>query len=135
MEKMVRFGISIPPHLLEKFDEIIDEKGYANRSEAIRDMIRDRLITEHQDEGRVIGTLTILYDHDVRGVMEKLTNLQHHHFSEVSSTMHVHVDEHTCLEVIVVEGEADTVRKFANTLIATKGVKHGKLVLTSSTDL
>jgi len=132
MEKMVRFGVSIPPELLKKFDKLIDEKGYANRSEAIRDIIRAHMIEqEWEKEGEVVGTITILYDHDTRGVMEKLTDLQHENFGDVSSTIHVHLDESNCLEVIVVKGDAKRVKKLADKLIATKGVKHGKLVMTS----
>ncbi len=132
MEKMIRFGVSIPPELLKKFDEFIDRKGYENRSEAIRDIIRDKLIEETGKEGEIVGSVTILYDHNVRGLMEKLTDLQHENFTSVLTTVHVHLDEHHCLEVIIVRGEAESVKKLADRLIATKGVKHGKLVMTST---
>jgi len=135
MEKMVRFGVSIHPELLKKFDELITEKGYANRSEAIRDIIRDHMIEEWEKEGEVVGTITILYDHNVRGVMEKLTDLQHENPEDVASTIHVHLDENNCLEVILVKGDAKRVKKLADKLIATKGVKHGKLVITSPLNL
>ncbi|MCD6467223.1 MAG: nickel-responsive transcriptional regulator NikR [Methanomicrobia archaeon] len=132
MEKMVRFGVSIPPELLKEFDELINKKGYANRSEAIRDIIRDYMIEQEWEKGeKVVGTITILYDHDTRGVMEKLTDLQHENFEDVSSTIHVHLDENNCLEVIIAKGDAKRVKKLADRLIATKGVKHGKLVMTS----
>ncbi|MEA1993886.1 MAG: nickel-responsive transcriptional regulator NikR [Euryarchaeota archaeon] len=135
MEKMTRFGVSIPPQLLKKFDELIDAKGYANRSEAIRDMVRDLIIEKQEEKGNVVGTITLLYDHDVKGVMERLTDLQHHRIDEIASTIHLHLDEHHCLEVIVVKGESQRVRKLADTMIATKGVKHGKLVMTTSLEL
>jgi len=132
MEKMVRFGVSIPPELLKEFDELINKKGYSNRSEAIRDIIRDHMIErEWEKGGEIVGTITILYDHEVRGVMEKLTDLQHESFEDVPSTIHVHLDENNCLEVIIVKGDAKRVKKLADRLIATKGVKHGKLVITS----
>jgi CopG family nickel-responsive transcriptional regulator len=135
MKTMVRFGVSIPPPLLEKFDELIDEKGYANRSEAIRDIIRDRIIErEWERGGMVVGTITVLYDHHIRGVMEHLTELQHG-YGEVCSTMHVHLDDRTCLEVIVVRGDAQKITNLADQMIATKGVIHGKLVMTSPLDL
>jgi len=83
-------------------------------------------------EGEIVGSVTILYDHNVRGLMEKLTDLQHENFTSVLTTVHVHLDEHHCLEVIIVRGEAESVKKLADRLIATKGVKHGKLVMTST---
>lgn len=132
MEKMVRFGVSIHPTLLGKFDELIAEKGYENRSEAIRDIIRDRIIERTWEKGgTVVGTITLLYDHRTRGVMEKLTELQHHAHDEVSSTTHIHLDEGACLEVITVRGDAQRVGRLADRLISTKGVIHGKLAVTS----
>jgi CopG family nickel-responsive transcriptional regulator len=129
-----RVGVSFQPELLKKFDALIGSKGYRNRSEAIRDLVRKSLIEAEieTEKGNVIGTLTFIYDHDVGDVTHKLMHLQHHHHSEVSSTIHIHVDEHTCLEVLVVRGKAKDVRKLADNVKAIKGVKHGELVITKT---
>ena len=128
---MERAGVSFEPELLAKFDALIKKKGYTNRSEAIRDMVRKSLLEAEieTEKGDVIGTITIIYDHDVGNVTNRLLHLQHHHQFEISSTNHIHVDEHTCLEVIVVHGKAKNVRKFADNIKAIKGVKHGELVI------
>ena len=129
-----RVGVSFEPELLNKFDKLIDSKGYSNRSEAIRDLVRKSLIEAdiETEKGEVIGTLTFVYDHDAGDVTHKLMHMQHHHHSEVSLTTHVHVDEHTCLEVLVVRGKAKAVRKLAENIKAVKGVKHGELVITKA---
>jgi len=128
-----RVGVSFEPELLDKFDVLIKRKGYTNRSEAIRDLVRKSLIESEieAERGDVIGTLTIIYDHDVGDVTNKLLHLQHHHHSEISSTTHIHVDEHLCLEVLVVQGTAKEVKKLADNIKAIKGIKHGELVITS----
>jgi len=130
-----RVGVSFEPELLDRFDALIKAKGYTNRSEAIRDLVRKSLIeSEVEDEkGDVIGTLTIIYDHDAPNVTNRLLHIQHHHHSEISSTTHIHVDEQTCLEVLVVRGRGDDVRELADNIKAIKGVKHGELVLTKAT--
>lgn len=130
-----RVGVSFEPELLDRFDALIKTKGYTNRSEAIRDLVRKSLIeSEVEDEkGDVIGTLTIIYDHDEANVANRLLHIQHHHHSEISSTTHIHVDEQTCLEVLVVRGRGDDVRELADNIKAIKGVKHGELVLTKAT--
>jgi len=135
MEKIVRFGVSLEPELLKKFDKLIKKKGYGSRSEAIRDLVRKSLIVSEieAEKGDVIGTLTIIYDHDVGDVTDRLLHLQHRHHSEISSTTHIHVDEHTCLEVLVVRGKAMNVRRLADNIKAIKGVKHGELVITKTT--
>ncbi len=129
-----RVGVSFDPKLLKKFDALIASKGYSNRSEAIRDLVRKSLIEAdiESDKGNVIGTITFIYDHDAGDVAHKLMHLQHHHHSEVSSTTHIHVDEHACLEVLVVRGKAKNVRKLAENIKAIKGVKHGELVITKA---
>jgi CopG family nickel-responsive transcriptional regulator len=129
-----RVGVSFEPELLSKFDAMIEAKGYSNRSEAIRDLVRKSLIeSEIQNgKGNVIGTLTIIYDHDVGDVTNRLLHLQHHHHSEISSTSHIHVDEHTCLEVLVVRGKARKVRQLSDNIKAVKGVKHGELIITTT---
>lgn len=132
--KTTRFGVSIPEDLIERFDKLIDKKSYANRSEAIRDLIRACLVDEEwQDEdSRVVGTITIVYDHHTRDLAQGLTGAQHDHLDEIVCTSHVHLDAHNCLEVIVVRGSARSVRSIADRLISTRGVKHGKLVCTTT---
>ncbi len=129
-----RVGVSFEPELLYKFDALIKVKGYTNRSEAIRDLIRKSLIESEikAEKGEVIGTITIIYSHDVGDVTNRLLHLQHHHHTEISSTTHIHVDEHTCLEVLVIRGKAKNVRELADNIKAVKGVKHGELVITKT---
>jgi CopG family nickel-responsive transcriptional regulator len=131
---LVRFGISLDNILLERFDSLIGKKGYANRSEAIRDLIRDSLVMEEWESSiaETVGTITIVYSHDKRELTDTLTELQHHSFSSITSSMHIHLDEHNCLEVIVVKGKAKDIKAIADRLIGTKGVKHGKLTLTTT---
>ncbi len=129
-----RFGISLDSSLLKNFDALIAKKGYSNRSEAIRDLIRDSLV---RDEGEssdkeTVGTITIVYSHHTRELADTLTDLQHHFYASIISAMHVHLDEHNCLEVIAVKGKAMDIKKIADRLIGTKGVKHGKLSLTTT---
>lgn len=130
----VRFGMSIEDTLLEKFDGLIRKQGYQNRSEAIRDLIRDRLVSEQWEAGteETAGTITIVYSHDTRELTDTLTDIQHRHHAAVVSTMHIHLDGHNCLEVLVVRGRAGQIRGIADRLIGTKGVKHGKLTLTTT---
>lgn len=134
METIVRFSTTIAPELLERFDKILAEKGYANRSEGIRDLVRDFIVASEWErgEGEAVGSLTLLYDHDVRGVSDKLIELQHSHHTNILSSMHVHLDEHNCLEVLVIRGNAGEISKISDALIASRGVKHGKLVMSSS---
>jgi CopG family nickel-responsive transcriptional regulator len=133
MKKLVRFGVSLDHHLLEDFDRVISRKNYTNRSEALRDLIRDTLVGQEWDENReTVGTITIVYDHHVHALTEKLTDIQHRHHQLVLSAMHVHLDDHHCLEVLVVRGRGREIRKVADTLIGTKGVKHGKFTMTTS---
>ncbi len=134
MEKIVRFSTTITPKLLERFDGILEERGYANRSEGIRDLVRNFIVASEweKEEGEAVGSLTLLYDHDVRGVSDKLVELQHTHHANILSSMHVHLDEHNCLEVLVIKGKAGEIQSISNALIASRGVKHGKLVMTSA---
>ncbi len=124
-----RVGVSFEPDLLKKFDEFIKAKGYTNRSEAIRDLVRKALIEIEIERGEVIGTLTIIYNHDEGNITNKLLHLQHQHNKEILSTTHVHIDEHNCLEVIIVRGEAEKIRRLADKIKAMKGVKYGELVI------
>ena len=129
-----RVGVSFEPVLLEKFDAMIRSKGYTNRSEAIRDLVRKSIMEWEikTEKGEVIGTLSIIYDHEIGDVTNRLLHLQHHHHSEISTTTHIHVDEHVCLEILVVRGKAKNVRRLADNIKAIKGVKHGELVITST---
>jgi len=132
--ELMRFGVSMEDDLLEKFDSLCAARGYRNRSEAIRDMVRNLLIEnalqEESTEG--VGTLTLVYNHHQRELEEKLTNYQHDHLNEIISTVHVHLSRHLCLEVLIMRGKAKELRKVADGLIAAKGVQHGKLVLTTA---
>lgn len=129
-----RFGVSIPDELLTKLDKLAKKKGYSNRSEALRDLIRDRFVEEEWSAGskEVVGTVTLVYDHHTHELSDKLTDLQHSHFRNIISTTHIHLDEHNCLEVLIVRGKSQKVKEIADRLISTKGVKHGKLVMTST---
>ncbi|BCR03786.1 putative nickel-responsive regulator [Desulfuromonas versatilis] len=138
MSELSRFGISIDDRLLKRFDELIARKGYGNRSEAIRDLIRGALVEDQwaREDEQTVGTVTLVYDHHTRDLADKLTEHQHSHHEAIISALHVHLDAHHCLEVVVVKGKAREVRKLADELIGTKGVKHGKLVTsTTGTDL
>ena len=134
MADLARFGISIDDRLLKRFDDLITEKGYSNRSEAIRDLIRNALVEDQWARGNeeTVGTVTLVYNHHTRDLSDKLTEHQHSHHDAIVSTLHVHLDAHNCLEVVVVKGKANEVKRMADELIGTKGVKHGKLV-TSTT--
>jgi len=134
MSELSRIGVAIDSDLLEKFDRLIATRGYTNRSEAFRDLIRDELVQKawEKPDSSVIGTVTLVYDHHVRLLNEKLTGLQHSHFHNILSTLHVHLDHDNCLEVLVVKGKAAAVKKLADTLISIKGVKHGQLTLAST---
>jgi len=129
-----RIGVAIDSELLTQFDRLISQRGYTNRSEAFRDLIRDELVEQAWElpESHVVGTVTLVYDHHVRLLSEKLTELQHHHHRSILSTLHVHLDHDNCLEVLVVRGRAGEVRQIADALISTKGVKHGRLTITTS---
>lgn len=134
MSELSRIGVAIDSDLLEKFDGHIAKRGYTNRSEAFRDLIRDELVQKNWElpDSPVVGTVTLVYDHHVRLLNEKLTDLQHDSFHNVLSTLHIHLDHDNCLEVLVVKGKAAMVKKLADALISTKGVKHGRLTITSS---
>ena len=134
MQNIIRFGVSIDEKLLDRFDSIISEKGYVNRSEAIRDLIRDMLVKEETSDpdAEVMGTLTLVYSHDVHEISDKLNDVQHEHFGNIISTVHVHIDEHNCLEVLLLRGTASEVKRIADNLLAIKNVRHGKLTITST---
>jgi CopG family nickel-responsive transcriptional regulator len=135
--RLVRFGVSMDRRVLEALDSLVAERGYTNRSEAIRDLVRGQQVHEAWESarGRVVGTLTLVYDHHVREVNERLLTLQHDHENVVYSAMHVHLSHRMCLEVIVLRGRPRVVRTLADRLIAARGVKHGQLVATAGEDL
>jgi CopG family transcriptional regulator, nickel-responsive regulator len=133
--KLVRFGVAMDEGLLAKFDELVARRGTAaNRSEAVRDLVRDTLVDEQWEapDEEIVGTITMVFDHHANDLAEKLDSLQHAHHDKVVSSMHVHLDAHNCLEVIVVRGESGEIRRIAEALLGTKGVKHGKLVTTTT---
>ena len=134
MEKIMRFGVSIEPDLLKKFDKVIKKKGYTNRSEAIRDIIRKDIIIEKNKDPNLesIGTLTMIYDHHAGNLTNRLLDLQHDHTKEILSTTHIHIDHHNCLEVLVLKGKTGNIQKLADNIKSLKGIKHGELVITES---
>ena len=133
-ERVSRFSVSLPPSLLRQLDEMTRQKSYDNRSLAIADMIRDELVEHRQKFGKeeIVGTITLVYDHHKRHVQESLTDIQHDHHEAILSSVHVHLDHHNCLEVLLVRGRAEVIRKIADELIAARGVKHGKLTVTTT---
>lgn len=133
-QELTRFSVAMPKDLLERFDVLVERRGTAkNRSEAVRDLVRDALIEEEcaAPDAKVFGSLTIAYDHHANDLQDKLHGIQHHHCDAVVSTMHVHLDAHFCLEVIVLKGENALVQEIADMILGCKGVKNGRLVITS----
>lgn len=133
MERITRFGVSIEPNLLEKFDRMMKKKGYTNRSEAIRDLIRVNIVQEKNANmnQKGLGTLTILYDHHSGPLTERLLELQHEHYTQILTSTHIHVDHDNCLEVLILQGKIGNIQTLADNIKALKGIKHGELVLTS----
>jgi len=135
-EYVSRFSASLPKGLIDDLDKMVRQKGYANRSAAIADMVRDKLVEHRQGsqfgDREIAGTVTLVYDHHKPHVQEALTDIQHDHHDVIVSTLHVHLDHDNCLEVLVVRGRADEVRKIADRLFAAKGVKHAKLTITTT---
>ena len=133
MPGVTRFGISLDEKLLAQFDRLIARKGYTNRSEALRDLIRESLVREQWELGtdEAVGTLTLVYDHEVPDLSDKLTDLQHAHYKAIVSALHVHLDPHHCLEVLVLRGKARELKGIADRLIGTRGVKHGTFSATA----
>jgi CopG family nickel-responsive transcriptional regulator len=128
---MKRFGVSLPDDLLRRFDGSINKKGYANRSEAIRDLIRESLLKEHiESNDEIAGTLTLVYDHHTPDLSKKLDDIQHDHHNKVLSKLHIHLDHNNCLEVIVLKGKRSEIQTMADAMVALRGVNHGKLTFT-----
>ena len=134
MKTVERFGISMEPDLIEKFDNLITARGYASRSEAIRDLVRQELIKEEwaDPQAEVIGTVTLVYEHHSHELSNVLAELQHNFYDCIICSTHIHMNAHNCLEVVIVRGNSLKVKEIADTLISTRGVKHGKLVSTST---
>lgn len=133
MSDLCRIGVAIDAELLAQFDALIERRGYGNRSEAIRDLIREELNQERIEapSQAVVGALTLVYDHHVRLLSERLTQVQHDHHAAIVSTLHVHLDHDRCLEVIVMRGTRSEVELIADRLMTAKGVLHGKLILSA----
>lgn len=128
-----RIGVSIPEELLDRFDDVVEKRGYDSRSEALRDAVRD-FIVEHEwqeGEGDLIGVVTLVYDHDRPGLESRMTDVQHGFSGRVDGTFHVHLSSDRCLEVMLLRGPAAEIGDLADTLSAMKGVKHLKLVTTT----
>jgi CopG family transcriptional regulator, nickel-responsive regulator len=133
MGNLARTGVSLEEDLLKKFDELIGKNGYHNRSEAIRDLIRERLVARESDENKmVVGTLTFIYDHHRPNLTERLVAAQHDAGGNVLAATHVHLDHHNCLEVIIMKGRGGDLRDLANSILSLRGVKHGQLVITTT---
>jgi CopG family nickel-responsive transcriptional regulator len=130
---LVRTGLSLERELLEKFDESIARRSYQNRSEAVRDLIREHLVSEEGDKNKVIAaTLTLVYDHHRPNLSERLTEIQHQAHAQVLAATHVHLDHHNCLEVVIMKGRSVELRKIADQILSLRGVKHGKFVITTT---
>lgn len=132
---LMRFSVAMPEDLLVQFDQLVARRGLAkNRSEVVRDLVREALVEDEcaTPGVEVVGTLTIVFSHHESDLQEKLHDIQHSYYEFIISTLHVHLDEHNCLEVIVLRGETGLVQDIANLILGTKGVKTGKLVLTTS---
>ncbi|HPR65005.1 MAG TPA: nickel-responsive transcriptional regulator NikR [Thermoanaerobaculia bacterium] len=133
MTQLARLSFSIEQGLANRLEELVKTRGYTNRSEFIRDMIRDRLVEETWAvEGEGVGAITLIYDHHGRQLTDRLTHIQHHHHEVIMATTHVHLDEHLCVEVILVKGRVDTIRSLADQLRKQRGVLHGGLSMSAS---
>ncbi len=133
MSELVRFGISLERKLLARFDRLIRETNYPNRSEAFRDLIRENLVKKEWMEGKeVAGAITIVYDHHRRQLVNKLTNMQHDFHELIVSSQHIHLDKDNCFEIIAVKGEPKRIEQLAYKMRATKGVKHGSLTMATT---
>ena len=129
-QELMRIGVSLPDNLLGRFDEIITKRGYSSRSEGVRDAIRNYILNYewmNEVEGERIGVISIMFDHDQRGLVNNMIDIQHDQSDIIKSSVHVHLDHHNCLEIILLRGDSNEVRDVADRLMALKGVKHVKL--------
>jgi len=133
-ETVSRFSLSMPAGLVRRLDQMVKSKGFVNRSQAVADMVSAHLVEHQGEEGdrEIAGTITLVYDHHKRNVQALLTDIQHDHQDVIIATLHVHLDHHNCMEVLAVRGKAEIVRLVADQLIAARGVKHGKLTVTTA---
>jgi CopG family transcriptional regulator, nickel-responsive regulator len=133
-DSVVRFSVSLARGLARELDQMTTEKGYDNRSLAIADMIRAHLVEHRQQmgDGEIAGSITLVYDHHRHHLQDLLTDLQHEHREVIISSLHCHLDHDNCLEVLAVRGRSAAIKKLADEMIAAKGVKHGKLTITST---
>ncbi len=133
MSEIIRFGVSLDKRLLNRFDRLIRKRSYTNRSEALRDLIRQEMVkNEWEEDQEVAGAITYIYDHHKRDLLSKLTNIQHTYQEIIFSTQHIHLDHNTCLEIVAVRGKAKEVQELAYALRSIKGVRHGTLSMTST---
>jgi CopG family nickel-responsive transcriptional regulator len=133
MSKTIRFGVSLEEALLDNFDRLIKSRKYTNRSEAIRDLIRQELLNKDLEEDReVAGAITFIYDHHQRNLLNKIIDIQHDHHDIIQSSQHIHLDHHHCLEIVAVKGKSSKVGKLADTLKSLKDVKNGSLNMSST---
>ncbi len=131
----MRFSVAMPEDLLMRFDALVAKRGLAkNRSEVVRDLVREALVEEEcaLPGEEVMGTLTIVFDHHAGDLREKLDSIQHDYFEQIITCLHVHLDQHTCMEVIILRGESATVQSISNLILGTKGVMHGHLTMTTT---
>ncbi len=133
MADLVRTGVSLERELLKRFDKVIGRKGYQNRSKAIRDIIRELIVEEDTDENKIVaGTLTMVYDHHRPNLADKLIEAQHHAGSKVLAATHVHLSHDYCLEVVIMKGRSEDLRRLGDQILSLRGVKHGRLVITTT---
>jgi CopG family nickel-responsive transcriptional regulator len=133
MSELVRFGVSLEKSLLDRFDRLIRERRYTNRSEALRDLIREELVKKAWAEGmEVAGAVTFLFDHHQRDLQNRITDIQHDYQKLIISTQHVHLDHDNCLEIVAVRGKAGNIQELTNRLKSTRGVRHCSLSMSSA---
>ncbi|MCL2882874.1 MAG: nickel-responsive transcriptional regulator NikR [Coriobacteriia bacterium] len=135
MAELVRFSVAMPEDLLEQFDSLVERRGLAkNRSEIIRDLVRDALVEEqwHDPDAVIVGTLTLIFNHHANDLQNKLDHIQHTAHQLIISSMHIHLDAHNCLEIIAMRGRSEEIRKISESLLGVKGVKHGSLTATTT---
>ncbi|HDL65089.1 MAG TPA: nickel-responsive transcriptional regulator NikR [Proteobacteria bacterium] len=133
MSGLVRFGVSLPDELLVRFDSLIQRKGYTNRSEALRDLIRDNMVEQEWEDGaEVVGVVMLVFNHHSRELQNSITDIQHSHLGTIISTQHVHLDHHNCLEAIILKGRSEKIRRLADLLKALRGVKHCSLNMSTT---
>jgi CopG family nickel-responsive transcriptional regulator len=135
MSDLVRFSVAMPDDLLMQFDNYVARRGLAkNRSEVIRDLVRDALVDEEWDDPNqeIVGTLSIVFNHHASDLQNKLDQVQHAHYDKIISALHVHLDAHNCLEVVVLRGKSEQIRAIADSILGVKGVKHGRLTATTT---